>query len=160
MEQAGEYRVALQVGMRGFYAKVSLHVVTVPTSDSLRVDSPDALRCYGETWWKAMLDGITLAWERVRSADPSIPGMEIRHIRLDYQPVDSSRTSVGYAAAGAVLRAIGQECLLPPFQTDRTLEEIFGKPAIEDADQTAPKAEEQRHRKWPKWTRRWICDDH
>jgi hypothetical protein len=124
MDYRGEYKLAVQIGQLGFYARVWLIVLPAPSSDSLKIEmSRDILG--NETFQAAIQAGIDAAWRRFRRADSSIGGLFVRDVRLGYHPVDSTPKCIAYAAAAALLNALELGQLLPPFQPDKTLEEII-----------------------------------
>jgi hypothetical protein len=73
--------------------------------------------------------GIKFAWEQVRIADASLHGLTVRGVHPDYNPVDSTRVCMAYAAAGALLRAMGKDGLLPPFRPDNSWNQLINKSA-------------------------------
>jgi hypothetical protein len=125
MNYAGEYKLAIQIGQRGFYARVWLTVSPDPSLDFLKIEVAQDARHAPMDFQAAIRAGIDTAWRRVRRADPSIAGLHVREVHLHYMIVDSTPRCVTYAAAGALLNVLGLERLLPPFQPDATLDEMI-----------------------------------
>ena len=73
--------------------------------------------------------GIEFAWRQSRLADPTVEGLLVRNVRLHYMVVDSTPKCVAYAAAGALLHALGLGQLLPQFQPEKSWEEMVRKSA-------------------------------
>jgi len=123
MDHTGEYKLGIQIGQRGFYAHVWLIVSPNPSSDSLKVEFAHGFLgdkyCPKESFQAAMGN-----WNRFwlgkeyAAFDPSIGGLCVREVNLHYMVMDSTAKCVAYAAAGALLNALGLERLLPPFQPE------------------------------------------
>lgn len=123
MDHTGEYQLAIQIGHRGFYAHVWLTVSTDPSSDSLKTEVSRDVRQASSAFQAAIQSGIEWVWWKCRDADPQIGGLLVRVVRLHSMVVDSTPRCVRYAAAGALLRALGMEKLLPPFEPNQVEQE-------------------------------------
>ena len=124
MDHTGEYKLAIQIGQRGFYAHVWLTALPDLASDLLKIEfRPDDRP--PPDFQTAIRSGIETAWRKCRHADPSLAGLLVREVRLHHMVVDSTSKCVASAAAGALLKAIGMERLLPQFQPDMTFGQMI-----------------------------------
>ncbi len=99
----GEYRIAKQVGLKGYFGRVVLEAQ--PRNDGEVTIEFDRQRA--DEWQSGVRFGIEYAIEHVSPAKLLGSGAEVRVTVIEGQDCDTSTSLIAYVAARAMFQAIG-----------------------------------------------------
>ena len=102
----GEDRLAVQVGPKGYYGKVTVEAEPSDRSGDVTVDFDSSI---SNQWKTGASFGIEYALEHVTTRTLFPNGLRVRVLHVTGHPVDTNSVVIAFVAANALYKALGVE---------------------------------------------------
>ncbi len=107
----GEDKLAVQVGPRGFYAKVAVEAEPLAGDGDVTVDFDPSI---SEEWKSGASFGIDYVLEQIATRSLFPAGGRVRVLSIAGHAVDTNRVVIAFVAANALCKALGVQSAKKP----------------------------------------------